>query len=224
MTSESLNRIDRGTLHDRVYQEIRRALMSGDFAPGKTLTLKALAQEVGTSIMPARDALRRLATEHALDLLPNRSIVVPVLTPERLNEIRDIRLALESMAAALAAGRMSDRDLADLAEICEAMHGQRGSPPNDYLAQNHEFHFRIYRAASRPILVAMIETLWLQIGPPLNVAICRDAQRLDPQHYHAVLAALRARNGKAAGRAVAAIVLAVSDLLTGGLRGNLPST
>jgi DNA-binding GntR family transcriptional regulator len=128
------------------------------------------------------------------------------------------------MAAALAAGRLSDRDLADLAEIYEAMHGQRRTPAGDYLAQNQDFHFAIYRAAGRPVLVAMIETLWLQIGPLLSEAIRRGAHRLDPQHHHAVLVALRARNGKAAGRAVAAIVLAASDLMMGALQADVPST
>ena len=220
---EPVQKIDRAALHDRVYGEIRRALMEGDFQPGTIITLQSLAQEVGTSIMPVRDALRRLVAERALDLLPNRLIAVPVMTPERLGEIRDIRLALESLATALAAVRIADREVAALAGIFEILHGQRRPPPPDCLALTQDFHFTIYRDAGRPTLHAMIETLWLQTGPLFNAALRRSARRPDPQHYHAVLGALRMRDGKAAGRAVAAAILAQSDLMVEVLRAGDPS-
>jgi DNA-binding GntR family transcriptional regulator len=218
MARESLNPVDRGTLDDRVYQEIRRALMIGSFAPGTTITLQGLAHEVRTSIMPVRDALHRLVAEHALDLLPNRSIAVPMLTLERLGEIRDLRLALESMAATLAADRISDRELADMAAVYETMRGQRGLTADEYIVRNQDFHFAIYRAVGRPVLFAMIETLWLQIGPSLSETLRQSGRRFDLQHHEAVLVALRARNAKAAGRGVAAIILAVSDLVMSALQ------
>lgn len=196
--------------------------MNGSFAPGTTITLQALAHEVRTSIMPVRDALHRLVAEHALDLLPNRSIAVPMLTPERLSEIRDLRLALESMAATLATDRISERDLVNLAAIHDRMHAQRRLPVGDYVAHNQDFHFTIYRAVGRPILFAMIETLWLQIGPLLSETIRQSGEVLDPRHHDAVLVALRARNAKAAGRGVAAMVLAVSDLMIGALEASPP--
>jgi DNA-binding GntR family transcriptional regulator len=217
VTHEPLSKVDRGTLNDRVYYEIRRALMSGGFAPGTTITLQAFAEKVGTSIMPVRDALRRLVAERALDLLPNRVVAVPVLTPERLHEIRDMRLALESMAAALSAARIADRDLAQLASTYELMHGQRERLTANQLALNQDFHFTIYRAAGRPTLLAMIETLWMQFAPMLSEVVRQGGPGLAPQHHAAALAALRERNGRAAGRAVAAAILAASELIMTGL-------
>lgn len=224
IAGRALQKVDRGTLHDRVYHEIRRGLLNGTFAPGSSMSLQALAGRVGTSIMPVRDALRRLVIEHALDLRPNRMILVPVLTAERLNEIRDLRLALESMAAALSVGRITQRDLEELTSIAEKAGVQRElAAPND-LTFDQSFYFTIYRAAGRPIMLSMIDALWLQIGPLLSDTIRRTGKRLDPQHHHAALAALRDRNAKAAGRAIAAAVLASSELMIDAARGSPAST
>ncbi|MGH6879708.1 MAG: GntR family transcriptional regulator [Hypericibacter sp.] len=220
----ALQKVDRGTLHDRVYHEIRRGLLNGTFAPGSTMSLQALADRVGTSIMPVRDALRRLVIEHALDLRPNRMILVPILTAERLNEVRDLRLALESMAGALSVGRITERDLEELTSIAEKAGGRRELATANDLMLDQSFYFTIYRAAGRPIMLSMIDALWLQIGPLLSDRIRRTGKRLDPQHHHAALAALRARNAKAAGRAIAAAVLASSELMIDTARGGQVST
>lgn len=188
------------------------------------MSLQALADRVGTSIMPVRDALRRLVIEHALDLRPNRMILVPILTAERLNEVRDLRLALESMAAALSVGRITERDLEELASISEKAGGGRELEASNDLTLDQSFYFTIYRAAGRPIMLSMIDALWLQIGPLLSDSIRRTGRRLHTQHHHAALAALRDRDAKAAGRAIAAAVLASSELMIDAAREGQAST
>ena len=82
----SLNTSDDAPLHENVYQEIRRNLMAGQFQPGEAVTLRGLAGKLGTSAMPVREALRRLVAERALDLGPNRTARVPVVTSVRSSD------------------------------------------------------------------------------------------------------------------------------------------
>jgi DNA-binding GntR family transcriptional regulator len=124
-------------------------------------------------------------------------------------------LALESMAAALAVVHISDREVKDLISIYELMKAQHDSPGADFLALNQGFHFTIYRSASRPILLAMIETLWLQTGPWLSDAVHGRGGRLELQHHQFAIVALTERNSKAASRAVAAAIISASNLMAG---------
>src|SRR3954467_23957 len=89
-----LARLERETLHERAYDEVKKAIMGGAIAPGAPMTIRALAKALGTSVMPVREALRRLVAERALELLPNRSVTLPVMTAEKFDEIVRIRLAL----------------------------------------------------------------------------------------------------------------------------------
>jgi DNA-binding GntR family transcriptional regulator len=79
--------VGRETVQDRVYGELRRALIGGLFAPGQVLTIRQLADALMTSTMPVREALGRLITEQALEALPNRQIRVPPITPDRLTDL-----------------------------------------------------------------------------------------------------------------------------------------
>src|SRR5258707_5949008 len=102
-TRFGLGSIQRETLTDRVYQQLRTMIMSGGVRPGKELKLRELAKELHVSLMPVRDAIGRLVVERALDMLPNRQVIVPELSLERLIEVRRVRVVLEGEAGALAA-------------------------------------------------------------------------------------------------------------------------
>ena len=92
--------VGRETVQDRVYAELRRALIGGLFAPGQVLTIRQLADALMTSTMPVREALGRLITEQALEVLPNRSIRVPPVTLERIADLLHARVLIEGEAAA----------------------------------------------------------------------------------------------------------------------------
>ena len=92
-------KLARSTLNEEVYEELKQALISGKIAPGSTMTIRSLAHSFGISIMPVREALRRLVAEHVLVLLPNRSVALPIFTAERFHEITRIRTSLEGLAA-----------------------------------------------------------------------------------------------------------------------------
>jgi DNA-binding GntR family transcriptional regulator len=158
------------TLHAQAYDRIKEALMTGVYRPGQKVTIRALAAALGVSATPIREALRRLVGDGALEILPNRTVRVPVLTRTRLEEITSIRIRLEGLAAARAAERMSDAEVAALDKLQLEMAAARDRRDfQTYMAANESFHFTVYRAAGLPSLLRLIEAMWLQCGPFMNV-------------------------------------------------------
>jgi len=190
--------ITRRTLADQVYAELKDLLMTGQAAPGERLTLRGLAAVIGTSPMPIREAVRRLVAERALEMLPNRTLRVSKPGRARFAEITSIRCALEGLAAETAAVERTPSELAEIEHhyrvFVDASHRKR---PDVALVirANKSFHFAIYRAAHMPVLVEIIEGLWLQIGPVFNSDLKGTMRRLteiDAHAHHArLLAGLR---------------------------------
>src|SRR5262249_19078332 len=112
---------------------------------------------------------RRLVAEHVLILLPNRSVALPLFTAERFNEITRIRTSLEGLAAEEGARQISQDRHDMLGRMTSLMETSPNATPADILEWNREFHFGLYRASGMPVLVKMIESLWLQVGPLLNL-------------------------------------------------------
>jgi DNA-binding GntR family transcriptional regulator len=162
-------KIEHQTLNDRAYAELKKGLTSGRFRPGEVLIIRQLADRYGISATPVREALQRLVAERALEMLPNRSIAVPILTREKFAELRRIRCALEGLAAELAAPSLSAADIGRMTVLIEAMDKDIAkNNAGDYLDRNERFHFLIYSRAGSPILLRMIADLWTQVGPFLN--------------------------------------------------------
>src|ERR1700675_2750116 len=111
-TNLGLARIARETVQERVYCALRDQLMRGGFEPGQKLKIAELAEAFGTSAMPVRDALNRLTVERALETLPSRTVRVPALSKEALQDLRETRYAGEGLAIARAASNMSSESLA----------------------------------------------------------------------------------------------------------------
>ena len=189
--------VGRETVQDRVYTELRRALITGLFAPGQVLTIRQLADALMTSTMPVREALGRLITEQALEVLPSRQIRVPEATPGRLDDILRARILIEGEAVALAAPRMSpgliDTLRGHLREW-EMLRLTTSPETMDREAQmNQTFHFAIYRACGSDVLLPMIESLWLQSGPCTRAAVyafCEAGERDAARYHHAIVEAL----------------------------------
>ena len=156
------------SLHDRIYAALRRALMAGKLPPGEAVSIRALAEEFGTSVIPVRDALKRLVVEGALSVLPNRTVVVSRMTRRRFQEILNVRLSVETMLARQAAERVRPDDVAELDRINEKMQAAVGADVQDYLLANQNFHFRLYSVAQSTVMLPIVESLWLQVGPFLN--------------------------------------------------------
>ena len=106
-----LVRVARDTVQDRVYSLLRDRLMRGAFEPGQKLKIAELASALGTSSMPIREALHRLAAERAIESTPNRSVRVPSLSKESLRDLMEARFAIEGLAVARAAANMGRSDV-----------------------------------------------------------------------------------------------------------------
>lgn len=192
----------RDTVHAHVYAAMKDALVRGRFTPGQKMTIRAVAAELGTSATPVREAIRRLAAEGALEhVRSSGSAQVPALTRDRLFEVTEVRVALESLAARHAAVRMTARQIEQLESIQRRL--ARARERRDfatYLGLNEAFHFAYYRCSAMPNLLRAIESMWLQSGPYL--ALLLPGMRGIDLHDAAINAARR-QDADAAAAAVA---------------------
>lgn len=197
--------VDRpSTLTDMAYRTIKQALMRGVVSPGQKVTSRNMAAALGISATPAREAIGRLVAERALEATHSRTFAVPVLSRARIEELRDIRSALEGLAAERAAQFLGEHEIASLEQI-QAEH-EAAREREDFkavLERNEVFHFTIYRASAMPTLIEIIETLWVQIGPSLNLLYpyFKDSQTGVRNHREA-LDAMRAGDGRRLRRAI----------------------
>src|ERR1700722_7030396 len=200
-----LARIERETVQERVYGGLRDRLMRGGFEPGQKLKIAELASALGTSAMPVREALNRLAAERAIESLPNRSVRVPALSKDALRDLMETRFAVEGLAVARAAANMTAETLAQLKELIAAQSETDAEHISEASArQNRAFHFTIYRQWGSTVLLPIIESLWLQFGPYLRVASDRfDGREGRGTNFHVeIVDALARGDGKAARKAL----------------------
>ncbi|WP_207480361.1 GntR family transcriptional regulator [Arenibaculum pallidiluteum] len=202
-----LEPISRETVGGRVYRDLRELIMAGQISPGERLSIRALASALGTSVMPVRDAVAKLAAEQALEVLPNRAVRVPPMTQDRFEELRAIRLLLEGHAVEIATARMTPARLARLHAIhaeFEAEHDRSEPDAGALVRLNKDFHFHIYETAEMPSLLRIIEGLWLQIGPVLNYDLRSKSRRTKDRTalgFHLALVQAAARGDAAGARA-----------------------
>ena len=114
---EKMQPIVHQTLSARVYQDLRELIISGQLQPGQRLTLAGMATALGTSVMPVREAINKLAADDALEILPNKSVRVPLITRARFQELVVIRVVVEGLAVETAAARITAAQLKTLAGL-----------------------------------------------------------------------------------------------------------
>ena len=196
----------RSAVHDLVYEEIRRNLVVGAFAPGEKVSLRRLAEQRGTSLTPVRAAVSRLIAEGAFEVMPTRTIMIPIMTEEKFDDICHWRLQLECEAAQRACDYASTELIDDLKRINREMLAElnAGADRQAILSQNYTFHFTIYRASRSAVLLPMIESLWLQAGPFTYFSMPSIREVWNARHHESAIDAIRARDKKAAARAIKA--------------------
>ena len=195
--------IVRQTLNQSVYAELRRALINGSLHSGQVLGIVELARNLGTSTMPVREALARLVAEKALEAMPNRSVRVPLITIERLDDLLRARLLIEGMAVELAAANITSWEIQRLQTFMAE--DEEGSADEDSV-RNQQFHFMVYQAARSDVLLTIIESLWLQSGPILWEArrSFLSTQQLTGDKHHRELAEAIAKRDPIKARAALA--------------------
>jgi DNA-binding GntR family transcriptional regulator len=189
--------------HERVYRTLRQRILTGGFLPGRSVTLRGIALQLGVSPMPVREAVRRLIAERALDMHDNRRVSVPAMTAEKFNQILFARRSLEPELAARALPHCGPAE----AEALETIdHGidtcMANGDTEGYMRLNHQFHFTMYRLAHADMLLSLTESTWLQFGPFMRMVYGRfGTATLVDQHVLAI-AAVRAKDETALRKAI----------------------
>ncbi|MDA8062265.1 MAG: GntR family transcriptional regulator [Actinomycetota bacterium] len=182
---------------EAAYAALREGIVSGQHAGGARLEEETLAAALGVSRTPVREALRRLHAEGLVQVEPRRGARVSTWGAEELDEIFELRALVEGYGAARAATRVTEAQLAQLEDLCEAMEEAACAPGGADHALigrlNNELHAAVHRAASSRYVAGLLTSL-VQI--PLVV---RTFQRYQPEelarsmgHHRELVAALRA--------------------------------
>ncbi|WP_121632760.1 GntR family transcriptional regulator [Tropicibacter alexandrii] len=179
--------------HDRVYRGLRTRIMHGQIAPGQPLTLRGLGKEFEVSMTPAREAVQRLVAEGALQMSSSGRVSTPELSNERIEELAALRALLEVELASRALPRAHialierlqtiNSGIADVVSNRDAV---------GYIRTNLEFHRTLYLRAQAPAMLAMCETVWLQLGPTMRALYGRLRRTEAPQYHRLIIAALKA--------------------------------
>lgn len=205
--------------HSRAYAVLKEAVLAGKFRPGEVVTLRSLAKQLAITEMPIREALRRLTSEGAFEALPNRSARVPRLTRRQVEQILELRQELEGKAAALAARNITLVQIEHLTALQQAMEKALGSgDTRAFMSLNMAFHFEIYQIADNPVLIPLIQMLWLRMAPlvasTMQLLSARAAvvRRIGLENHERLLAALQIRDPVAARDAMYADLLGLTKL------------
>lgn len=204
----------RSSLSEKIYTDLRLALMSGVYEPGARLNIRKLAIAQQTSATPVREAVMQLVREGALELRLGHQPRVPLLSAEQYIKIREVRAPLERLAAELAAVHATEAMLDQLTALDRIfLEAERRRNWKEAMSANQEFHFVIYRASGNEVLVRTIENLWLLTGPFLNNQYVAEATHVpsDIAPHRLIIDALRRRVPNEAGD------LVVQDMRQGSL-------
>lgn len=153
-----MNHHDGSSVAAQAYEHIRSRLFQGEFPAGMQLVTRQIAQELGASLNPVREAIGRLAAEGLVDHVPGAGAFVHSPTPQEIVELYEFREAIEPAAAAKAARTITDLELSVLQSICDDQHAMVRSlrePPGHleseslqvWLATEERFHETLIRAA-----------------------------------------------------------------------------
>jgi DNA-binding GntR family transcriptional regulator len=165
-----------------VREALRRAISSGELAPGVQLRQDELAERFGTSRIPVREALRQLEAEGFVTILPNRGAVVSDLSIDEVVELLEIRIALECHALRLAIPAMSEIDLDEATKILRSY--DKAPDPAQWGAFNWTFHATLYAPCNRPRLLAMVEANYGHVGRFTRALVSRATGKERPQREH----------------------------------------
>jgi DNA-binding GntR family transcriptional regulator len=179
--------------------------MRGHFVPGQQLTIRELAKAFGTSVMPVRDALTRLVAIQAVEMPSVRSFRIPLLSHTQFRDLCNFRIVVECYAIGLAAQRLQESEYQDIEDANRLVSKYfRAGNTERALEFNLEFSFAIYAACHTPIVMQVIEALWLQSGPYLVMRMRKMMADKTYQnqrsigHHDLILKALKRRDSRAA--------------------------
>lgn len=148
------------TKSDAAYAEVRRRILAGELAPGSVLDQYLLSDQMGMSITPLREALRRLRGEGLIDIDVHKNTRVAPLSSTEARELFEIRMALDPAAAELAASRRTDSDIKILRNAAKHLVPVTRTWGEKGLLAHSAFHRAIYVASHNDNMINMLDALW----------------------------------------------------------------
>lgn len=203
---------DHLSLQERTYRALRKALLEGDFAVGERIFENNVANMLGVSRVPVREAVRRLQQDGLLEVRPRSGIYVTSLSHAEVDDIYRIRAALEGAAAGLAAERITDAEVRELGALLgrqdEEAQREKKSPrsrasstPSRVVARADEFHRAVHRYARSPRLYELLELIYAQVMQFRSITLRVPGRAEAASHgHHALYDALLHRDSPEAER------------------------
>lgn len=201
------------SVREAAYSHLRGAILTGSLLPGVRISEPGLAQELGVSRTPVREALQRLAQEGLVELLPGKGARVRVLSAEEVREVYDVRALLEGEAAALAAQNATEDELKRLERLLQALDALPKEAYAQQMQVDFDFHTALIEAAHNKTLARIYADL------RSSLTLIRSFQQTLSQHpktrqqHQAIVSALKARNPAQATEAARAHVRYFRDLV-----------
>ncbi len=194
---EQADGLRKGYRHADTVRRLREQIVSGELPPGSRLREVELCESFGVSRTPVREALRTLAAEGLVDLLPNRSVVVSELRLPDLVDLFTVFASIEALAGELACAKVTDREITEIGASLSTMIDRHAKKQRSaYLRINQEIHRRTVEIADNPVLTSV----WQSLVPRVQRA--RAMPNLDRERWTAALfehskmfTALQARDG-----------------------------
>ena len=164
---ENLNKLnldDYKPLRDVVFENLREAIVEGKVKPGQRLMEVQLAEQLGVSRTPVREAIRKLELEGLVIMLPRKGAYVANMSLKDIIDVLEIRASVEGLAASLASERISPDDIKKLEAILKDFEqSAAGSDVETLLKKDVEFHECIFKATNNKKLHQLINSLWEQV-------------------------------------------------------------
>lgn len=194
--------VDTGeSLRDYAYRSVRARILSAGLKPGERLVERDLAAELGVSRIPLREALRMLASEGLVVLVPGKGALVAPFGPQDVTDLFDVREVLESLAARLAAERATETTLKPLSDsLLEARAATEADDPQRIAAANAAFHAEVVALAGNPLLAAIMAPLAARVEWLFRLTASRDPHEQCAEH-EAIYQLIASGNGAAAAAA-----------------------
>ncbi len=179
-------------------ERIREAILRGTLLPGSRIDQNQLAQELNTSLIPVREALKKLESEGFVQIIPRRGAFVVDISLTDLEHLYEARQLIEGQVAYEAASHLTDADTARLSKLAiELQEALNRDDYDDFTRLNHEFHFVLYNAPGNKYLSEMIAGLWeLAERYRYRYMFVRDQHDMINAEHQAILDAALVRNAE----------------------------
>lgn len=186
------------TAEEEAYNFLLEAICCGRYRKGDRLIAEDIAGEIGMSRMPVREAFRRLDAQGLVTLRPNRGAIVSGLDIDQLQEVFEMRSALEGLAMRLAVPNIGERQLAALERLLDEMDDYRDESA-EWVSRHRKFHEYLCSLSGRPRLLKQISALYALIEAPMRLWLQHVDKPLSARQEHAViLEAIRAGDAQQA--------------------------